>query len=267
MPALDRHIAISAGWIAGPAAGVAIMAAPGALGITSQVAYQASFYGGLCVFALTILVLFVHALREGERRRDKVWPISLMALGLLLFMAGAAAYFWPRSRIIAPYHGEITGVAAFDMDGQPGLLNVLTVVAIQNLGQDSTRYIAGFTLKIHFQSGFEKEAEAEPVIDRRVFRGPNGETEIDPDNTLWGREGAPPIARFRSGRLWFPFSGIPDFREMSDLDTKLTLIIKDNAGTTSASSIRLSDIKGPRISSQPFTSPPAASPASPATSK
>jgi hypothetical protein len=125
MLSLDRHIAVSAGWIAGPAAGVAIMGAPGALGITSQATSEACFYGGLCVFALTILAVLVHSLRERGSRQDKMWPILLMASGTLLLLTGATACFWPHARIISGYRGEITGVAAFTVNGQPGLLNVI----------------------------------------------------------------------------------------------------------------------------------------------
>ena len=156
MLSLDRHIAVSAGWIAGPAAGVAIMGAPGALGITSQATSEACFYGGLCVFALTILAVLVHSLRERGSRQDKMWPIPLMASGTLLLLTGATARFWPHARIISGYRGEITGVAAFTVNGQPGLLNVIPVVRLQNLLGGTTSYITGFTLRIDFPSGVGK---------------------------------------------------------------------------------------------------------------
>ena len=265
MPSLDRHIAISSGWIAGPAAGVALMGAPAALGIASQTASGICFYAGASVFALTILAVVVHSLRERGRRHDKMWPILLMSVGAALLLVGAAAYFWPRTPITPSYQGEITGVAAFDVSGQPGLLNVIPVVTVRNLKGEEAGYIANFALKIHFATGTEKEAEAEPVFDEQIFRGPNGATDINPQNTLWGRDGAPPITRFRSGRLWFPFNG--DLAEFINLDTRLTLMIKDSSGTTSTSTVRLGDIGGPRISSQPFTGPPAAPLPSPAQPK
>jgi hypothetical protein len=49
---IDRHIAVSAGWVAGPAFGVAMMAAPEYLHLSKAKAGWL-FWGGLFVFVLT----------------------------------------------------------------------------------------------------------------------------------------------------------------------------------------------------------------------
>jgi hypothetical protein len=52
---IDRHIAVSAGWVAGPAFGVAMMAAPEYFHPSHAVA-ASLFWGGLFVFFLTLFL-------------------------------------------------------------------------------------------------------------------------------------------------------------------------------------------------------------------
>ncbi len=94
MLTLDRHIAISAGWVAGPAAGVAIMGAPEALELSSHIASVVCFYGGSIVFAVTVLAVFIHSLKT--RGRKKIRPVFLVGAGV--FLAGAIWYFWPHQQ-------------------------------------------------------------------------------------------------------------------------------------------------------------------------
>jgi hypothetical protein len=88
---IDRHIAISAGWVAGPAFGVAMMAAPDYLHPAGGVA-AALFWGGLAVFFLTLLPVFILSLERVRR----VGPLIVIAIGLTVTGAGVAWYFWPQ---------------------------------------------------------------------------------------------------------------------------------------------------------------------------
>jgi hypothetical protein len=92
---IDRHIAISAGWIAGPAFGVAMMAAPEYLHL-GPIWSGILFWGGIAVFVATIVVVAFLSLHEKRRQRALVGPILVMTLGALTFCGGAAWYFWPK---------------------------------------------------------------------------------------------------------------------------------------------------------------------------
>jgi hypothetical protein len=89
---IDRHIAISAGWIAGPAFGVAMMVAPDYLH-PSPIVAGCLFWGGLGVFAVTILIVFVLSIREAGTRQ--VGALIVIVLGLITTGGGIAWYFWP----------------------------------------------------------------------------------------------------------------------------------------------------------------------------
>jgi hypothetical protein len=91
---LDRHIAISGGWVAGPAFGVAMMAAPEALGLYHSLAVWL-FCGGMAVFVTTLVVVLIASKRERERSHMALWPVLVVGLGLLILGAGFAWYFWP----------------------------------------------------------------------------------------------------------------------------------------------------------------------------
>jgi hypothetical protein len=94
---IDRHIAIQAGWIAGPAIGVALMAAPIYFKLESGAISGLLFWGGIAVFLLTIAVVVTLSLHEEGKRKVVLGPILIMALGALIFCGGAAWYFWPSS--------------------------------------------------------------------------------------------------------------------------------------------------------------------------
>src|ERR1700757_4199140 len=91
---IDRHIAIQAGWIAGPAFGVAMMAAPEYLHLGPSLSALV-FWGGIAVFILTLIVVVVLSLHEAGRRKSVTGPVIIMAIGALIFCGGAAWYFWP----------------------------------------------------------------------------------------------------------------------------------------------------------------------------
>jgi hypothetical protein len=99
----DRHIALSGGWVAGPAFGVAMMAAPEYFHFgpwTSAVL----FWGGIGVFLGTIAVVaLVSSHTEGKRRAVR-GPIIAMVLGALIFCGGAAWYFWPSQMKLEDSH-------------------------------------------------------------------------------------------------------------------------------------------------------------------
>ena len=92
---IDRHIAISAGWVGGPAFGVAMMAAPDYLHLNPIVA-AVCFWGGLAVFAATLLTVVLLSSKERESRRMSIGPVVLIGSGLLLFGSGVVWYFYPR---------------------------------------------------------------------------------------------------------------------------------------------------------------------------
>lgn len=95
---IDRHIAIQAGWVAGPAFSVAMMAAPTYFHLESAVASGFLFWGGIGTFLATILVVFLLSLHEEQTRKRVVGPIILMAVGALIFGGSAAWYFWPAQQ-------------------------------------------------------------------------------------------------------------------------------------------------------------------------
>lgn len=68
MPNIDRHIAILAGWIAGPAFGVAMMAAPSYLKL-EPVTSGLLFWGGIAVFLLTIIVVVIFLSMKKEKEK------------------------------------------------------------------------------------------------------------------------------------------------------------------------------------------------------
>ena len=92
----DRQIAIWAGWIAGPAFGVAMMAAPEYFHLKPNLA-ALCFWGGIIVFAVTVFIVAVVSGYEREERHKAMWPIVAMAIGMMIFCVGAAAYFWPSA--------------------------------------------------------------------------------------------------------------------------------------------------------------------------
>ena len=243
--------------------GVIYMTLPLAFPEAPRWLWQAVLGAAALLLLVCVAILIYDYVITPLRRRRMITLVGMIVCGVGL--AGfAIGHFWRASSAdVSQFRGEITGTAAFDVSGQPGILYVIPVVDVRNLG-GANAYITGFSLKIHFPDGFEKETDAQPVFDQQTFRGPTGWVDVTPENTLWGRDGAPSILSFRSGRLWFAFSGVQEFREMSDMATRLTLTIKDSSGASSSSTIQLGDIKGPRISSVPLTNPPAASPPSPA---
>jgi len=96
---IDRQIAIWAGWIAGPAFGVAMMAAPEYVKL-EPLAARLLFWGGIIVFLLTIIVVMVIWLHEAEKQKAVLGPILMMFFGALVFCGGAAWYFWPTRFIL-----------------------------------------------------------------------------------------------------------------------------------------------------------------------
>ncbi|HMA73038.1 MAG TPA: hypothetical protein VKP67_16385 [Xanthobacteraceae bacterium] len=109
---IDRHIAIWAGWIAGPAFGVAMMAAPEYLHLGPTWS-AILFWGGIIVFLMTIVVVGALSLHEQKRRRAVLGPVFLMSLGIVIFGIGAAWYFQPTK---AQQSGELQSaeLAPFD---------------------------------------------------------------------------------------------------------------------------------------------------------
>jgi hypothetical protein len=97
MPNIDRHIAIQAGWIAGPAFGVAMMAAPEYLHL-GPLWSGVLFWGGIAVFLLTVIVVVALSLHEERKRKAVFGPIITMAVGAIVFCGGAAWHFLPSEQ-------------------------------------------------------------------------------------------------------------------------------------------------------------------------
>ena len=104
---VDRHIAIWAGWIAGPAFGVAMMAAPDYLKLEPPFS-GLIFWGGIVVFLLTIFVLLMLRFHEERKRKIVLGPILVMAFGAVIFCGGTAWYFWPTAHVKHAQTSEIT---------------------------------------------------------------------------------------------------------------------------------------------------------------
>jgi Na+/proline symporter len=107
---LDRHVAISAGWVGGPAFGVAMMAAADALRLTHRFAVWL-FWGGLTVFIGTVLTVFVLSARERSAAKKSRRPIILIGGALLMVGLSGGWYFCPA---MSENHG------ASISSGQPG---------------------------------------------------------------------------------------------------------------------------------------------------
>jgi hypothetical protein len=70
---IDRHIAISAGWVAGPAFGVAMMAAPEYLHL-GPLASGLLFWGGILLFLATITVVVIVSVHEDKETKSRARP-------------------------------------------------------------------------------------------------------------------------------------------------------------------------------------------------
>jgi len=116
---IDRQIAVSAGWIAGPAFGVALMGASGYFQL-SHATSGALFYGGLAVFFGTLLLVLILSTTEKDARRKKtVGPFILMGLGLAVLGGGIAWYFWPSAARV-PDSTAVAQLAELGWGVQPG---------------------------------------------------------------------------------------------------------------------------------------------------
>ena len=63
---IDRHIAISAGWVGGPAFGVAMMAAPEYFHL-GRIASGMLFWGGIIVFLATVAGVSYRSMKKRDR--------------------------------------------------------------------------------------------------------------------------------------------------------------------------------------------------------
>jgi hypothetical protein len=104
---IDRQISLWGGWIAGPAFGVAMMAAPEYLHL-GPVWSGLLFWGGIGVFVVTVIIVTAISVHDEKDQRKMLWPILTMAVGLLLFCVGAAWYFGqPRAEQLGLPTAEI----------------------------------------------------------------------------------------------------------------------------------------------------------------
>jgi apolipoprotein N-acyltransferase len=132
---VDRHIAFQAGWIAGPAFGVAMMAAPNYLKLEPPFS-GLFFWGGIAVFLLTIVVVLVLSFHEKGKRKAVFGPILVMALGALIFCGGAAWYFWPSPKteaLVAATSNDVSQTA--ENARRSTLLDSPQFSELRNLGQ------------------------------------------------------------------------------------------------------------------------------------
>jgi hypothetical protein len=208
------------------------------------------------LFALgALMIIGPSALAIYQKIKMTGSTVSLvgMVISGLFFIGFAAWHFWPQGR--SGLSSTITDVSAFDDNANPGALMVIPKVDIRSTEGGAS--IAGFSLTIKPPVGPEMRSSAQPVFEPHTFRGPDASIVVTPETTLWGRDGAPPIHGFRSGRLWFAFNGLKDFSFLNDNDTRLILNIEDSAGGSHESEVKLGDL-GPRLRAAPFPSSPEA---------
>lgn len=103
---LDRHIAVSGAWIAGPAFGASMMAAPAAFDFQRAVSLWV-FWIGLLVFLGTLAAVLTLSILEKGRKRLSVWPLTLMTTGTLIFGTGLAWFVWPKSKTASEVNSEL----------------------------------------------------------------------------------------------------------------------------------------------------------------
>lgn len=185
---IDRHIAISAGWVAGPAFGVAMMAAPEYFHL-APLASGLLFWGGIIVFVLTIAVVVFVSLHEEGRRKAVLGPIVTMAIGALIFCGGAAWYFWPHTEIPTETGGPI---ALSDFRVQLGKDKRLTFI----IHYENTGAVAARKIKIEMNSGIggiqelDKAPPAAPIVTTSftyaddLTAGKGADITINPDHVL-----------------------------------------------------------------------------------
>jgi hypothetical protein len=155
---VDRHIAIQAGWIAGPAFGVAMMAAPEYLHL-GPVWSALLFWGGVAVFLATIAVVAVISLHEERKRQRELGPIILMVVGALVFCMGAAWYFWPSAASHEALSKPASPEANKDLNALDGTVKLECVHEIFTYPEDGNlweligRGDKGDELGIGFQRG------------------------------------------------------------------------------------------------------------------
>ena len=136
---IDRHIAISAGWIGGPAFGVAMMAAPEYFHL-GAVASGLLFWGGIIVFLLTIIVVVIISLHEKGKRPIVFGPILTMALGALIFCGGASWYFWPSNSPHKPWKHTLEDLYLSDFSDLLSIeRKVETTISDQSRGLEPTK--------------------------------------------------------------------------------------------------------------------------------
>jgi hypothetical protein len=115
---IDRHIAIQASWIAGPAFGVAMMAAPDYLKLEAPYS-GLLFWGGIGVFLFTVAVVVMLSLHEEKNRKMVLGPIIMMGFGALILCGGAAWYFWPQYRGTTTPQADENYAQALGLEGAP----------------------------------------------------------------------------------------------------------------------------------------------------
>src|ERR1019366_3294434 len=95
----DRHIALSSGWVAGPAIGVVLMGLQAWLQ-PGPIIGAIMFFGGGAVFVATVLIIIFLWFRE--KAKASSFGSSRFILGSALMVIGAvvAWYSWPiKSRL------------------------------------------------------------------------------------------------------------------------------------------------------------------------
>jgi MFS family permease len=134
---IDRHIAVWGGWVAGPAFGVALMGASAYFHLT-ETAAGLLFYGGLGVFFLTLVIVFILSALEQNQRKKKLWPLVTMAIGLIIFGGGAAAFFWPAKSSTASESSPLdrTILLSCAPSGLPDIVPVGGLFSIQLTDSD-----------------------------------------------------------------------------------------------------------------------------------
>lgn len=239
---IDRHIAISAGWVAGPAFGVAMMAAPEYFHL-APLASGLLFWGGILVFGATIAVVVIVSLHQEHRRKTVLGPVITMAVGALIFGFGAAWYFWPVSQAIsiAPTSANIIG------SPQNRFVDFIIAVEITSERDDLTLH--DWTLSVQSANEIQR-ISAIPVLEPMTWGlATGGELTLTPDTSLLGKTDKPLQRGVTRGRILFRTDRIA-YVDASQLSNKITLIAKNGDMQLASPQIALSDL-GPVIGQQP----------------
>lgn len=234
----DRQIAVWGGWIAGPAFGVAMMAAPEYLHL--KPAFAATFFwGGILIFVVTVFAVAVLQSRERERRRKPMWPIIAMAVGVTIFGTGAAGYFWPGGGRFTFMPTAVNVIAVTDGDR----VDLIVFVRADN-GYAENVTARNWQLIVETPSGKSAITDAVHVLEPTTWNFVNGQPPfmLTPEASLVGKTEFRYALGETTGRILFRVNGVTG-AEANDEATKLSLQAKIDGKPIKSAVVSMGQIK------------------------